>query len=221
MELVIFGVAALAFMALLSTLILRNFRRTEANHVARQALASQRGWSYSRTAAGKGGRYTVGGQIPGGPPWTLAARQTKSGNNSHAETRWTVDVTHPQGAVAIGPPLPPMPFDLGGMLVQMMLKMFFGDDAAELADLQKVEVGPPEFQARYHVLATNRDLAESFVSGPTLMALDDWADKGRQPPIVLYWKRGLEIRVTRVVDDPDELAAIVDLGVLLHTTVQQ
>ena len=220
MEWILIGGIGLGLTSIIAAVFIRSQRQTEAAHVAREELAAQKGWTHARTAAGKGGRWTLTGSVPGGPEWTMFARKYRSGDNTTEETRWTMAVPPPDGVVAVGPPLPDIPFlNLGGAVVQMLLKVFFGEDAKELVGIEKMEIGPPNFRGHYAVASNNRSLAESFLSGPAEMALLEWASAARGAPIVLYWRRGLEIRITRVVEDPEDLTAIVDLGLLLHTTV--
>ncbi len=219
MEMFVFATVAAGILALIIAAVVAAQRRTEAQHVIREAVAEGKGWSYARNPDGvRGGIYRLGGTIPGGPEWTLTARRYSSGKSTVEETRWTVAVEDPGGAVAVGPPIPGMDM-FGGMLLPLLIMAFFGKEYEELGGLEKVDVGPPGFQERFNVLATNQPLAQGFVDGPAEMALGDWAKTGLEPPIVLYWKAGLEIRIRRVIHDPDDLMAIVDLGLMLHASI--
>ncbi len=196
------GVMVLLLVALGAWIVIRH-RRDEA---ARAAFLAHQGWRYERTGQG----FVVeGGETV---PWTLTLVRSRGSNNSNAtQTLWETPAEPTTAVVLLGPKLPAMAMniDMGGMMVQMALRMILGDDAKDLADAREVTLGSAAFRERFSVLASSEDLAASLVVPEIEAAL---LESAFTDAVVLRWRDRLQVRITHGAWDPDEIASLVSLG---------
>lgn len=183
-------------------LVVRSQRRTQALIEAVEA----RGWRYVKESRG----FSIeGGEVL---PWTLTVKRSGSSSNSNSST-WTVweaPVEPTEAVVLAGPKLPSVlaGIDLGGGLVQMMLRAVLGDDAASLANVEMVEHGEGAFAQGFSVVTDDRGLADAVLDARAQQLLLDGPDK----VTLLRWRDRLQVRLPYGVRDPEGIAALVALG---------
>lgn len=196
------GAMVIFLVSVLAWMVIRH-RRDEA---ARVAFLAHRGWRYERTGQG----FVVeGGETV---PWTLTVvRSRGSSSSSSTQTLWETPAEPTTAVVLLGPKLPAMAMniDMGGMVVQMALRMILGDDAKDLADAREVTLGSAAFRERFSVLASSDELAASLVVPEIETAL---LESAFTDAAVLRWRDRLQVRITHGAWDPDEIASLVSLG---------
>ncbi|MBT3220658.1 MAG: hypothetical protein HN348_16350 [Proteobacteria bacterium] len=194
-------------------------RSNDQAHQRRAEGAERRGWTYQR---GTGNVLFRLEGIEESIPWEVEAqRSQRSGQSgtSHSSTHFTTPAEQSDGVVLLGPKLPPFlaKMNFGGSLVQMLLQHLLGEEASDLSDLSEVQVGSAPFRENFTVLASSRELAETFVVDEAQQTLLDWVRQGRsgEVPVIFRWKNRLQIRVREAFKDPKDLEALVELGVTL------
>lgn len=188
------------------------FRDRAADRALREAVPA-RGWRI-RDGASPSERWVVEGEHDG-VPWSVTGRQRTGGDHGSGTRQETVFVAPAPplaGVVLVGPKLPSAlaGLDLGGGVVQLLLRQVLGAEAADLAPTRPVDL-PAPLADRYSAIGSDDAEADRLLGDAALVAaLDGWP--GAVRPVVLRWKDRVEVRVQERVRDPAALERLVAVG---------
>ncbi|MCB0713593.1 MAG: hypothetical protein KDD67_14795 [Ignavibacteriae bacterium] len=180
------------------------------------ALAAEEGWEVLPTT-NSSEVYRIQGRLSTGITWEMIGER-KGGSNSSGSvqnTTWrTADVQLHDGVLAFGPGIGMKAegIDLGHGLIQRALRRMFGEElATELADAQMIEVEGEQFTRYYSVFSDQPELAHRFLAEPLPSILVDWRSEKLPFPGLVLWKEGMQVKFTKVADDPEGIQKIVSL----------
>lgn len=192
-------------------------RRRGRRHQAREAWAKERGYGLSR------GRTPIRWVVTGttdGVSWRVEALHQRSSQHSSSiqrETRIQVACPSHGEGVLLGPPLPKVIRSqaLSNPLVQLALSAIVGDEAAGLLARAKRFDGSGEFGEQYDVLYTEQSLRDALLTTENMDALEA-AARRKPTPVVTWWQDQLTVRVKALLSEPEQLDALIALGLSLH-----
>jgi hypothetical protein len=205
-----FGLAMFAVMFGLFAFLILNQRKKTA---ARIAACEARGWKY--TAVKKG--FHLEGDS-NGVPWTLKLIVSSSNAQSSGSptTVWETPVAPSEEIVLFGPKLPPIltQLNLGGSVVQMVLKYLLGDDARDIVNVKEVHsAGSSSFNELFTVLATTSERANELIDSEVESTVLKAKERFKTAPVVLRWRDKLQVRLMVGTWSPEDIEALVTLGV--------
>ncbi|MGE3800465.1 MAG: hypothetical protein AB7H80_05550 [Candidatus Kapaibacterium sp.] len=183
-------------------------------------LAAEEGWEVL-PAVNSSEVYRIRGRLSTGITWEMIGER-KGGSNSSGSlqsTTWrTTDVELQDGVLAFGPGvgIKADGIDLGHGLIQRALRRMFGEElATELADAEMIDVEGDQFTRHYSVFSDQPELAHRFLADPLPSILVDWRSEKLPFPGLVFWKEGMQVKFTKVADDPEGIQKIIALcGVL-------
>jgi len=207
---------------------------------AREALlaaAGQRGWEASHDRAGRRTITAFRATDRDGHPWlmeavTVSSRSSRSSGSSY--TRWLSDAVRlEEGVLLVGPHMGSLPprIDVDQPLVRMaislILRMMIPDAAPEdvqaFDEVTALQAGSELLRERYAVLGQDESAAKRLLTSDVESALLDYAMQVRrdQLPQIVFWPRGLHIRVSPLFTKIEEFERLARLGETLLEAISE
>jgi hypothetical protein len=216
-----------AMLTVLAVLLVDYFRKRERVEID-EAFAQARGWEYRDALPqfGRAQRQRVLSPADLDPfPWELIILLPQAGSSATvpvSSTVWrTTRVRLERGVCVIGPPLsqPIGQIDLSSPIVSGLFRLFLGDDALQLANLQQVLL--PD-TARLTVLATDPQQASDLLKDEMIDQYDAWLNRFPDEgcfPVLLLNETELQFKVRKALTKASDVDSFVEFCIAVTSSM--